>query len=302
MFGRKNGSDAITKVQIEIDALVQRRARLHADLETAESKLATMLLERRKQLVESDADHSLTGRDEVTHLRDRADELRDAVVEIDARLADAQGRIQAEHDRIQRKAEAERRIRDADRIQTAVVEFETAAHQLSEALSTITSVEPRCEHVRNVIARMANDIYGSVNEAIAVTRGYATNVLAGAPMLQQPITVEPPKTVPIARHNVLLLVPGKWSEGDEIKTAGPLLTIALPVAIAERALANGHAVEVDSAKAKQALSFDSPGYGFYGADRDDVLDLTLPAPKREPRSSGVMHSAVDLGTGQVAIR
>jgi hypothetical protein len=42
----------------------------------------------------------------------------------------------------------------------------------------------------------------------------------------------------------------------------------------------------------QELALGSPVYGFYSPYRDDVFDLMLPAPKREPKSSGILHSGL----------
>jgi len=295
---RNNGNNGeVARIEGEITALKTRRQWLDEQLVNARRDASAAMDERRRLLTQGDVSDDASKTVDQRILAAQASEagLTDAIQHVDLGIADAEQKLAAERDRILRQAEAAKRAKEVSEIETASAEFDAAAKRLHAALGNVTAAMPLAEHIRTVLSRMTGDVAAAVADALRQVEGYAANcIVPNGPMLPQPVVVPIPKVKPIERTNVLLLVPGRWTEpSGEVKTAGPLLTVALPVLIAKLALMYGHAVEPGSAKAKQALSLGSPEYGHYAPDRDDVFDLEKPPPKPEPRSSGIVHSGIE---------
>ena len=308
IFKRKNGADAISTIEGEIEAMRARRTKLHAQLATAEAELERAIADRRRHLVEEDVDGDANHhpRDVVGHARDHRDGLIDAIAELDQRIAAVETKLVEARDRLAREAAAKELNALAEALDATVERFREAADGMTAAVVPIAHLVPHSSPTLAArLTELTRDAAAAVGELLVMARTHAEQVIAGTGTIRHPpAPAAPAPAVPpdVPRRVIFVRANSSWQEPDgTIATAGIHSTPSVPVKIAEQALRNNTALVPGSEIAQKLLQIEGPDWGK--PHPNDCVDLATglrPEKLPERNSAPVVHSgAAVTGTARV---
>jgi hypothetical protein len=257
VFRRRNE----TPLERELSATRERRDKLKGQRTEAQRALDLALAERRRTLVEADADDGLISRDLVRGARDLLEQLEDAIAHLDARITGIEHKIAAEQEKSRREQAAGELARYADALAAAVGSFEASIAMLAKAIPDVVGRTPlaNLEYGRGVerlLSEVATELHLVVTNAKTHCAALLTAETVTIRRPEAPVEVLP-SAPEIERTPLLILADNvKWREGDAVKTAPRYGYASPPRPAAERAIAACLAVLADSDVARRLREGD----------------------------------------------
>jgi hypothetical protein len=273
---------AVEQLESEIDQLHTRRKLLARQREAADAALQKALADRRKRLLEDDLDRSNGERGPVRalieRLRDENDSITDALNSLDAKLAEAETKLAQARERGKRDAERQHRQEQLDAARAARNEFKEVAARMVEALAPLAPIGVMSAAAHVNLQYLAGELTKGFDAAFTEVQSYISMVTAGEAAIKAEPVVLPsaPPPAPIERRSVTLLQASRWMDVDGIRTGGKLSEADLPLAVAEKALAYGYALETGSDAVRRML--ETTGRDYAPQLPQHCVDITRPAP------------------------
>jgi hypothetical protein len=289
IFKRKNreASAALAQLEAELSRSRERRDRLNGQLGEAQRSLDLALAERRRVLVEADADTGSQGRDEVLRGREEVEAIADAIEQIEARIAHLQTRVTQEKDRLARAEASRELIEHVNALARATDGFTAAAKVMIErAPAAIDRMAPGYSQVPIAVGNLIAQITTEMNLVANEARHYAAAIANGDAAIRiPPPAIEMPKPAPqVACVSVLLYGDVKWRDANgETMTAPRMGLWSLPAATAQRAIASGWAVPSDAPIVQRLREADAGvGQSWAPPPAHACTDLDADPIKRPP--------------------
>jgi hypothetical protein len=151
------------------------------------------------------------------------------------------------------------------------------------ALSAVLDRLPQAVISKSHTEMFANEVVAALRLAVSEARSHAAQIVSGGaqicvPSPQQP--VNPPSST-IARQQVFILAPSKWTEPNGVVvTSGTHTTASPPAEIARLAIEHGHAVPAGSEFAQVLQMRQPPSYAVYS--ESDCVDISKPKELTKP--------------------
>jgi hypothetical protein len=296
IFKRKtNGTEALER---ELATTRERRDRLKEQRIDAQRALDIAIAERRRTLVEVDADDGLISKDIVRGARDLVEQLDDAIAHLDARITEIEHKIAAEQERAKREQAAGELARYADQLSAAIDAFAMTVAPLAK---TIPDVVGRTPHANLDFGRGVEQLLGGVvaelGGVVGNAKAHAAALLTGETMvIRQPTAIEvlgqPPQ---IERLSCMPIADVGWIENGQPKTAPSWSIWALPLDVARRGIEAGWLFAADSETvARLRAGGFSVGNAWHAVDVRRCVDLSAEKlPKPPPGSLGRSLGEID---------
>jgi hypothetical protein len=295
---------ALETLQREVDELETRRGLIDRQRAVADRNLSEAIETRRTRLVEADADALGTGAAKgiVIRLRDEVSACDDALAVVGERLADARARLAAERDKQGRAAEGAHRTAQVENAKALLPKFVSMAEELASAMELLAPCAIEAGAVADNIRTLVNQhLVIAVEVGLAGASAYVERVVDGTePIRTAPVALPPaPTPAKVARQSVVVLQASKWIENDEVVTTGRLTQAHVSVPLAERAVAIGNAIPVDSFEYRRLREIECGDFAWQDPKNCQWLDQTKPAPKPpEPHATTpLQHSLAGARTG-----